>query len=191
MMDSETIIACAKELCGGCRKELPFVERGRGYPTHAAKMHTDNGFETFCPALPLLKLLDSVEKTVYKAADSPQELHRCLASTGIRVFKIYLGRDETTFWIHPNKTTEAWREDLSNFVIETTTRDSSNGWADSLLMDKLFKYMHGRGYIEMDDVVSDVYEGRIANMESMILPDPQHENDESGFGHYGWESNLK
>jgi hypothetical protein len=187
-MDKETVLICAKEMCAGCRKELPFVERGRGFPTHAAKMHTDNGFETFCPALPILKLLDSADAECYNTPETPKELYQTLAKDGIRIFKIYMGRDETTFWIHPHKTTEQWRNDLSKFTQEISGSDHSNGWGDSILLNKLFKHMHELGYIEIDDVISDVFEGRVGCTESLILPDPQHETDETGFGHYGWES---
>jgi len=40
----------------------------------------------------------------------------------------------------------------------------------------------------VDDVASDVYEGRVAVYSAGIEDDPSHEEQEDGFDHYGWES---
>ena len=47
------------------------------------------------------------------------------------------------------------------------------------------------GYIEVNDIVSDIFEGRIAISSAGIVDDPAHEEQADGFGHYGWESKTE
>jgi hypothetical protein len=189
LMDRNTILECAKRLCSGCRKNLPFIEKGHGCPARAKKMHIEDGYETFCESLELLELANDSE-IILPNPTHPKEIHAKLAKQGIRIFKIDLGRDETFFWIHPHKTMHQWREDFTKFILKNGA-DHSNAWASSVLMNNLFTYLHNLGYIELDDVISDVFEGRIGSVESIILPDPKHEEDESGFGHYGWDNSSR
>ena len=54
--------------------------------------------------------------------------------------------------------------------------------------NQLNQKLYDAGYIDVTDVVADVYEGRIAVYSAGIVDDPAHEEQEGGFGHYGWES---
>ena len=49
------------------------------------------------------------------------------------------------------------------------------------------EYLDNLGYVEVLDAVADVFEGRIMNECSRIVDDPDHEDQEDGFGHFGWE----
>jgi len=126
----------------------------------------------------------------------PQELHRLLAEKGIRIFKIWIHNPlnsmgtciEEYFWIHPDKTTAQWREDLTACLGEKKT-DGYYCATDTIFND-VFNKFHSLGYIELNDVVSDIFEGKVKGDKEVaqIAPDPQHEEDTTGFGHYGWES---
>ena len=132
-----------------------------------------------------------------------QALHDLLASQGIHIFKIvignHLGRNEENFWIHASKTTAEWRSDLRSFL-EKSYHDATvfdedgeniGGWAESRCGNALFKHLHDLGYVELDDVISDIFEGRITNEMARLVGDPNHPEQADGFGHYGWESKNK
>lgn len=123
-----------------------------------------------------------------------KELHAKMTTFGIRIFKIslkYNSKTEEEFWIHPEKTTKEWRNDLSSFLKQCFSDNDAVielGYADDLLFNALHKHLSELGYYELDDVVSDVYEGRVTNEFCKIVDYPAHEEQETGFGHYGWES---
>jgi hypothetical protein len=116
----------------------------------------------------------------------PFELYKKLADQGIRIFKIALnlgGCHEEHYWVHPNKTVPQWREDLRAFYRDKTFSHEScgvvSGWSSDDLFNKLFQHLENLGYIELDDAVADVYEGRVTNDSARLV-------DDEGFGHYGW-----
>lgn len=120
-----------------------------------------------------------------------QELHDKLAESMIRIFKIKLGNGcnrEEQFWIHSCKTVAGWRRDLQTFIELSKQSDKDEGWADSKVSSALYQYLHDLEYIELDDVIADIYEGRIAVTKARIVDEPEHGEQESGFGHYGWGS---
>jgi hypothetical protein len=119
---------------------------------------------------------------------TPEQIHRKLASMGIRVFKMAIGdppRDQT-FWMHHSKTVEDWRKDVS--ALRGKLCHDENGWASDTVLSALYDHLRTLGYIEMDDVVADVFEGRVACEVARLADAPEHENQSDGFGHYGWES---
>jgi len=129
----------------------------------------------------------------------PKELHDKIASLGIRIFKIRLNHNEETFLVHDCKTTAEWREDLRNFLFSSKSiaarplfkdeeGDVVGGYASDDIYNGLSNYMLELGYHELDDVISDVFEGRITNELARLVDDPCHEEQKDGFGHYGWES---
>lgn len=115
----------------------------------------------------------------------PKQIYEVLAKYGVRLFMTKLGLHEEKIWVHPNKTTEQWRNDISAFVTKSERKGPDSG--DDVFND-LFSYLSDLGYAEAEDVVSDVFEGKIEHRESVIVPDPDHEEDVTGFGHFGWES---
>jgi hypothetical protein len=130
-----------------------------------------------------------------------KKLHARLARNGIRIFKLHIVGSygcEDCVLIHANKTTEEWRRDVREFLQSerNSLREKSGAGTDaatsmdgeSTLPSRLYHYLHSRGYCDIDDVVSDVYEGRVAVLQSHIVDDPEHEEQETGFGHYGWDS---
>ena len=116
---------------------------------------------------------------------TPKEIHKTLADQGIRIFSIRLQSSyghEIEHWIHPTKTVKEWREDISQFLIKVYDDEDD-------LFNAFYDYLHKLGYVEMMDVVADVFEGAVqVGLKAQILPDPEHEEDETGFGHYGWEN---
>ena len=120
-----------------------------------------------------------------------KEMHKELAEHGFRIFALRLndrtyGRDYE-YWIH-RKTVEQWREDVSKFR-DSSLRTCEEGWANVKVWNDLYKYLHDLGYIEIADVVADVFEGRITCDSSRIIDDPDHDDiQKDGFGHFGHES---
>jgi len=116
-----------------------------------------------------------------------KELYELLAAQGVRIFVLKLGSDRTTY-IHPQKTTKEWRSDLKRFKSELNIQKDEEGYSDDDVYNELTGKLSDAGYIDVDDVASDVYEGRVAVYSAGIEDDPSHEEQEDGFGHYGWES---
>jgi hypothetical protein len=56
------------------------------------------------------------------------------------------------------------------------------------VVNDLYNHLRSLGYSEVDDVVADVYEGRITNDSARLVDEPAHEEQPDGFGHYGWEN---
>jgi hypothetical protein len=120
-----------------------------------------------------------------------KEIYELLASHGIRLFALSLGSDQLTF-IHHNKTVEEWRTDIRNIISEIKHLRDKSGRANDEVYNKIAMKLMQAGYCEVDDVVSDVYEGRVAVYSAGIEDDPAHRNQEDGFGHYGWGAlNIK
>ena len=113
--------------------------------------------------------------------------HKILADQGIRIFSLSLGTNHISL-IHPNKTVSEWRSDVRTFISEIGNAHDEDGNADGKVFDALMVRFHDAGYFDVDDIASDVYEGRIAKYNAGIQDDPAHEEQSDGFGHYGWES---
>ncbi len=118
---------------------------------------------------------------------SNKELYQFLSKNGIRVFALSLGKDHSLY-IHPNKTVNEWRSDIEKFKIEINNLKDEDGFADDEIFNSLTLKLLDAGYCDVNDMVADVYEGRIAKYSSGIVDDPAHEEQANGFGHYGWES---
>jgi hypothetical protein len=116
-----------------------------------------------------------------------KEFHKLLADQGIRIFSLSLGSDQL-FMIHPNKTVNEWRSDIRSFISEINNCRNKEGHADDDVFNTLMVKFNDAGYFQIEDTVSDVYEGRIAKYTAGIEDDPAHEEQVGGFGHYGWES---
>jgi hypothetical protein len=116
-----------------------------------------------------------------------KEFHERLARQGIRLFDLRLGPDHLTF-IHDNKSVENWRADVRQFIEEIRHLRNKAGRANDEVFNQLTEKLLKAGYFEVTDIVSDVYEGRVAVYSAGIEDDPAHENQEDGFGHYGWEA---
>lgn len=120
-----------------------------------------------------------------------REIHQCLARAGLRTFCISIKTGQPTwYWIHDHKTVAEWREDLREFIAASTTDDSdaAGGRANDTVFNRLASWLHDRGYAELEDVVADVFEGRVTNERARLIHDPAHEEQPDGFGHYGWEN---
>ena len=115
------------------------------------------------------------------------EIHEKLAQQGIRLFALSLGSDNM-FFAHGEKTVNDWRTDVRKFIAEIGQLSDPNGDAESKVLNQLLVKLHDAGYVEVNDIVSDIYEGRIAIYSAGIVDDPIHEEQADGFGHYGWES---
>jgi hypothetical protein len=116
-----------------------------------------------------------------------KEIYELLAAQGVRIFVLKLSSDRTTY-IHPQKTTKEWRSDLKRFKSELNIQNDEEGYSDDDVYNELTGKLSDAGYIDVDDVASDIYEGRVAVYSAGIEDDPSHEEQEDGFGHYGWES---
>lgn len=115
------------------------------------------------------------------------ELHDKLALQGIRLFALSLGSDNMYF-AHGEKTVNDWRSDVRQFIAEIGQLTDANGDAESKVIHQMYVKLHDAGYVEVNDIVSDVFEGRIAVFSAGIVDDPIHNEQTDGFGHYGWES---
>lgn len=119
-----------------------------------------------------------------------KEIHGVLAQQGVRLFALSLGTVRMTY-IHANKTVKKWREDIRKFISEINHRRSKAGRAEDDVFNELTSKLYEAGYVEVNDVVSDVYEGRIASYSAGIEDDPAHDEQADGFGHYGLESKAE
>lgn len=115
-----------------------------------------------------------------------EELYGILAAQGIRIFVLKLGSLEITY-IHPQKTTEEWRQDVRSFVSETNSPEKRKNCSDNDIYNGLIARMSEAGYLEVADVAADVYEGRIVVHSASVEDYPIHREQADGFGHYGWE----
>ncbi len=116
-----------------------------------------------------------------------EELYNFLSSNGIRIFALSLGKDHSLY-IHPNKTVSEWRSDIERFKLEINSLKDNDGYADDEAFNSLTLKLLDAGYCDVNDMVADVYEGRISKYSAGIVDDPAHEEQANGFGHYGWES---
>jgi hypothetical protein len=62
------------------------------------------------------------------------------------------------------------------------------GWADDGVFNALHEALRSLGYIEVEDALADVFEGRITCEAARLVDDPEHEDQPDGFGHHGWAS---
>ena len=81
-----------------------------------------------------------------------------------------------------------WRQDVRRFINEIGHTKSRTDDASDNAFNAMMQKLSNAGYIEAEDVVSDVYEGRTAVYSAGIEDNPAHEDQADGFGHYGWES---
>ena len=118
-----------------------------------------------------------------------KEVFEKLKAINVRIFVMRLGghRRDMMFYIHPDKTTEQWREDVCRF--RDRSERETNDWADDRVWNDLTNYLAGLGYCQVEDVAADVFEGRIATLSAKLVDDPDHDDiQKDGFGHFGWES---
>ena len=144
--------------------------------------------------------------------EETKKLYANLASHGTRVFKLSIRGssggshvmthgnrtevcsvpDQSYIFINAGKTTEDWRKDVRGFLESErnamTDEIAPNNEADDDLPYRLYCHLLSLGYCDVDDIVSDVYEGAVAFVNARIVDSPAHEDQEGGFGHYGWES---
>lgn len=114
-----------------------------------------------------------------------KEFYDLLAKQGIRMFSIKLEREEEQIFIHPHKTVTEWRTDLRRILGELHIIDEKSGDANSKMQMKLLEKLNESGYIDVRDLVADVFEGRIAITGVRIDDWPVHDDQQDGFGHYG------
>lgn len=116
-----------------------------------------------------------------------KELYEILAAQGIRIFSLVVGTFRMLY-IHPQKTTQEWRSDVRGIIDEINTLNDTDGCSDDAVCNELIRRMADAGYLEVADVASDTYEGRIVVHSASIKDDPEHKEQADGFGHHGWES---
>lgn len=136
---------------------------------------------------------------------SPKEIYQALSKAGLRVFGMSISgshSEDYVFFIHANKTVQQWRKDVRDYVdqslfedkVSEPTRDEEGGFsivggdAKDDVLNGIYDHLINLGYVEISDVVADVYEGRVATTEACLVDDPVHVDQNDGFGHFGWES---
>lgn len=116
-----------------------------------------------------------------------EELYKKLAEQNIRVFVLDIDEERLVF-IHPQKKTDEWRCDVARIKASISLLGEYEDYSESEVWRVIYKALQAEGYIEIKDIASDVYEGRVSHRKSTLVDDPMHGNKSSGFGHYGWES---
>jgi hypothetical protein len=116
-----------------------------------------------------------------------KDLYEILANQKIRLFNLSLDNHTMTL-IHTNKTVEEWRSDLRGFISKSQITHDKDGCANDDVFNSLIEKLRDAGYVEVNDIVADVYEGRTAVYSAGVVDDPAHEEQSDGFGHYGWGS---
>jgi len=116
-----------------------------------------------------------------------------LTAAGIRIFAIKLFggtiNNDYMLFIHPDKTRNQFRDEIR--IFKRDTFDTSGHYADDNMFNRLMEHLRTLGYVEVLDVVADVFEGCVTNECSRIRDDPIQEEQEDGFGHFGWENQIK
>ncbi len=136
----------------------------------------------------LLDILKSRTEEIQGSAKMKEaDFYAYLASQGIRIFMLKLGLGAVTY-IHPRKSTEEWRADVKRFKDEINRQSRLAGLSDNDIYVQLFTKMVDAGYLEVPDLASDVYEGRIAIHTASIVDAPIHGGQADSFGHHGWEA---
>ena len=117
-----------------------------------------------------------------------KNMYELLASHGISIYILRVGILDIVY-IHNNKTTVEWREDVSGFVEEINTQNKLEGYSDFTIYNELICKLRAAGYVEVQHVAADVFEGRIVVHSASIDDAPVHKDQSDGFaGHHGWES---
>lgn len=116
-----------------------------------------------------------------------KELYEVLASQGIRIFMLTIRPGYRMTYIHPAKTTTEWRSDVRRIIAEIAEENKNKQHSDNIVFNSLLSKMAGAGYMEVDDLASDVYEGALDASEC-VKDSPIHSDQADGFGHHGWES---
>ena len=148
--------------------------------------------------------------------EEAKQLQATMARGGVRVFKFSVRKCfNDTHWVthgdtkemcfvpgssyilvHGDKTTEGWRKDVRGFLESELNSlrgkgapNEIEGHGDNeLLPYRLYSHLLSLGYCDISDVVSDCYEGAVAYVDARIVDSPAHEEQQDGFGHFGWES---
>jgi len=121
--------------------------------------------------------------------NNAKEIYTKLIESGIRIFAIRLAgisNNDYMLFIHPDKTRDQFRDEIR--IFKRDTFDTSGHHSNDNMFNGLMEHLRKLGYVEVLDVVADVFEGRITNECSRILDDPSHEKQKDGFGHFGWEN---
>jgi len=116
-----------------------------------------------------------------------KDIYELLATQNIRLFNLSIDNDTMTF-IHTSKTVEEWRADLKGFISKSQITDDKDGGAADDVFNLLMERISDAGYVEVGDIVADVYEGRTALYSAGVVDAPAHDEQADGFGHYGWGS---
>lgn len=129
-----------------------------------------------------------------EAQERARDIYLRLKKANLRIFNVCLDPNGTRrtdwLWIHHDKTTEQWREDIRAFIesSERSDDDETRGRADDDVHNALGDHLRSLGYAEVGDVAADVFEGRVTNHRARLAHDPAHEEQADGFGHYGWDN---
>lgn len=113
-----------------------------------------------------------------------EEFHSILADQGIGIFNIDIDCNTRTL-IHPAKTVDEWRIDLRSILNKSKVVDPKGNASNFDIVNEMISEF---GYFEAQFLADDVYEGRRAIYKAGIIDDPHHENQEDGFGHYGFSN---
>ena len=128
-----------------------------------------------------VKKIDGYFDEVRGKGKNIRSLHKLFVKNKIRFFNISIDNKTTTL-VHPSKTIKEWRSDLRK-AIRIVNGKKENGNADIMLTDSMIREF---GYIEIENIIDDVFEGGVELAKAKIIDRPAHDVQKDGFGHYGW-----
>lgn len=130
--------------------------------------------------------------------DTSKEINKKLADIGIAIFTLRLDCPKglnVIHFIHDGKTIKEWREDICTFrgksnrswLSPSKSNNDKDPYTEKDVFNDLMEYLFDLGYRQIDNVVTDVYEGRIACLNAQLMNDSSF-GSKDGFGVYGYGS---
>lgn len=116
------------------------------------------------------------------------KLYNQLKNQGIRLFNLTINNETTTF-IHNNKKVEEWRKDLREAINEAEMQTDND--SESNISGSICGNLNLKGYVYINELISDVFEGEIEVTSFKIVDHIDHEGQSDGFGHYGFHQMEK
>lgn len=109
-------------------------------------------------------------------------VYKKLSSHGIRLFNLTINEETETF-LHTEKTVNQWRDDVRTIIQDFVVDGDSD--SEEMIRATICGKLNLLGYLYINELVSDVYEGSIRISDAKIKDEIDHEGQIDGFGHYG------
>lgn len=102
-------------------------------------------------------------------------IHERMAAVGVRMFLVRVADVCWEWWLHADKTRDAFRDDVRRFLdSEASACLTSNPNAPELLRQGLTQHLEAAGYVRLTDLASDSWTGQLVVAQAHL----EHDLDE-------------